>query len=112
MSYLHERLDVYLNEVFLQTIFSKYSDTEYVLLLIPAALILIVTWLFLVYSLRAQAVNTPDYIMEMDKPVYISKSRWIGIIEKARFHRLAQEEFPSYASYVNLYDLSDRKIDY
>ncbi len=71
MSFLHERLDVYLNEVFLQTVFSKYLDIEYARLLIPAAVILIVIWLFLIHLLRTRTIYSPDYIMEMDKPFYV-----------------------------------------
>ncbi|MEN8262140.1 MAG: hypothetical protein ABFR82_01610 [Nitrospirota bacterium] len=112
MSFLQEYLELSLNGVFLQTILSKYPDTEYAVMLIPAAVILIMTWLFLIHLLKARAVYTPDYVMKMDKPFYISKSGWNSILEKARFHKLAHDEFPAYISYKKPYYFSDRKIDY
>ncbi len=112
MSFLHECFDVYLNEVFLQTIFSKYLDIEYAGLLIPAAVILIIIWLFLIHLLRTRTIYSPDYIMEMDKPFYVSKSEWNSILEKARFHKLAHDEFPAYISYIRPYYFSGRNIDY
>ncbi len=111
MSFLHEYLELSLNGGFLQTILSKYKDTEYAVLLIPAAAILILTWLFLIHLLESRSVYTPDYVMEMNKPFYISKSVWKSILEKARFHKLAHDEFPAYISYKKPYYFSDRKID-
>ncbi len=111
MSFLHEYFEVSLNGGFMQNILSKYPVTEYAVLLIPAAAILVMTWLLLIHLLRARAVYTPDYVMEMDKPFYISKSEWNSILEKARFHKLAHDEFPAYISYKKPYYFSDRKID-
>ena len=112
MSFLSEYLEVSLNQVFLQTVLSKYPDAAYAALLIPAAVILIVTRLLMLCLMRARAVYTPDDVMKMDKPFYINKSGWNSILEKARLHKLAHDEFPAYIDYIKPYYFSDRKIDY
>ena len=45
-------------------------------------------------------------------PVYINKSGWDSILEKARLRKLAHDEFPAYIDYIKPYYFSDRQIDY